>query len=142
MKKFKVSYYWRTAGGDIDWETHEVEASNEEEAEEKIMEKLGRVKGFYKVKVEPINQFGRMQELAGVGGENDGNDDFTNTGYFEKGGPEGKYNVADCLKEIRYEAEMALEIGQGKQSGDDTDIVSKINRAMYFCKQALDLMGV
>ena len=67
MKKFKVSYYWRTAGDDIDWETHEVEASNEEEAEEKIMKKLGRVKGFYKVKVEPINHpFGRMQELAGV----------------------------------------------------------------------------
>ena len=94
------------------------------------------------VKVEPVNQFGRMQELAGVIGENDGRDDFKNTGYFEKGGPEGNYNVADCLKEIRYEAEMALEIGQGKQNGDDTDIVSKINRAMYFCKQALDLMGV
>ena len=35
------------------------------------MKKLGRVKGFYKVKVEPINQFGRMQELAGVVKEGD-----------------------------------------------------------------------
>lgn len=74
MKKFKVSYYWRTAGDDIDWETHEVEASNEEEAEEKIMKKLGRVKGFYKVKVEPMeenNDFKRMQELANIVKEED-----------------------------------------------------------------------
>ena len=148
--KFKVTQIFRDNFRDLDDEVKIIEAPTKEEAEKIYWEKNFRIKGFYKLEIKNMedknmkenNEFQRMQELAGMNSENAKPDNFSDTGQFEKGGPEAKYNVADCLKEIRYEAEMALEIGKGKQSGDDTDIISKITRAQYFCQQALDLMGV
>lgn len=149
--KFKVTQIFRDGHDNLDDDVKIIDANNKEEAEKIYWEKNFRIKGFYKLTVEPIkdknmekgiNEFQRMQELAGIDNEETKSDNFSDTGYFEKGGPEAKYNVADCLKEIRYEAENALEIGQGKQNGDNTDIISKITRAQYFCQQALDLMDV
>mgnify|MGYP003610759171 CR=1 FL=1 len=121
-KKFKVSYYWRTAGDDIDWETHEVEASNEEEAEEKIMEKLGRVKGFYKVKVEPINNsFERMQELAGLN---------------EEGKPSPIYNNVDEINDdgSLAEAEEAL--------GHAMEILSRVDMEHFDIKNQIHIKNI
>lgn len=50
-----------------------IEANNKEEAEKIYWEKNFRIKGYYKLTVEPMNEnneFKRMQELAGIMKEN------------------------------------------------------------------------
>lgn len=67
--KFKVTQIFRDRFDNLDDDVKIIEANNKEEAEKIYWEKNFRIKGFYKLTVEPMeenNEFKRLQELAGV----------------------------------------------------------------------------
>lgn len=64
--KYKVEYWFRTQHDDMDSEIVTVEANSEEEAIEKAKSEAIRGSRNFKIMKEN-NEFGRMQELAGLG---------------------------------------------------------------------------
>jgi hypothetical protein len=71
--KFKVTQIFRDGHDNLDDDVKIIEADNKEEAEKIYWEKNFRIKGFYKLTVEPMkenNEFKRIQELAGIIKEN------------------------------------------------------------------------
>ena len=71
--KFKVTQIFRDRFDNLDDDVKIIEADNKEEAEKIYWEKNFRIKGFYKLTVEPMkenNEFKRIQELAGIIKEN------------------------------------------------------------------------
>ena len=70
--KFKVTQIFRDRFDNLDDDVKIIDANNKEEAEKIYWEKNFRIKGFYKLTVEPMeenNEFKRMQELAGIQNE-------------------------------------------------------------------------
>lgn len=71
--KFKVTQIFRDGHDNLDDDVKIIDANNKEEAEKIYWEKNFRIKGFYKLTVEPMkenNEFKRIQELAGIIKEN------------------------------------------------------------------------
>ena len=74
--KFKVTQIFRDGHDNLDDDVKIIDANNKEEAEKIYWEKNFRIKGFYKLTVEPMeenNEFKRIQELAGIAKENSEN---------------------------------------------------------------------
>lgn len=71
--KFKITQIFRDRFDNLDDDVKIIEANNKEEAEKIYWEKNFRIKGYYKLTVEPMNEnneFKRIQELAGIRKEN------------------------------------------------------------------------
>ena len=101
--KFKVTQIFRDGHDNLDDDVKIIDANNKEEAEKIYWEKNFRIKGFYKLTVEPIeenNEFKRMQELAGMDNVNEGNK------FTIDSGPTG---ITTQVEEVKNEGYILIQ---------------------------------
>lgn len=113
--KFKVTQIFRDGHDNLDDDVKIIDANNKEEAEKIYWEKNFRIKGFYKLTVEPMeenNEFKRMQELAGI------NETTKNESMIE--------GITNIIKKYSVGNEW-IEI-------DTKDLSSMIEEIILYCK--------
>ena len=101
--KFKVTQIFRDGHDNLDDDVKIIDANNKEEAEKIYWEKNFRIKGFYKLTVEPMeenNEFKRMQELAGMDNVNEGNK------FTIDSGPTG---ITTQVEEVKNEGYILIQ---------------------------------
>ena len=101
--KFKVTQIFRDGHDNLDDDVKIIDANNKEEAEKIYWEKNFRIKGFYKLTVEPMkenNEFKRIQELAGIDNVNEGNK------FTIDSGPTG---ITTQVEEVKNEGYILIQ---------------------------------
>ena len=101
--KFKVTQIFRDGHDNLDDDVKIIDANNKEEAEKIYCEKNFRIKGFYKLTVEPMeenNEFKRIQELAGMDNVNEGNK------FTIDSGPTG---ITTQVEEVKNEGYILIQ---------------------------------